>query len=90
MLRKIATLGALSILVPTLGLADPVNINTADAVTLARALDGVGLSKAEAIVEWRETHGLFDSPEDLVQVKGVGERILQLNRHNILISDPES
>ena len=37
--------------------AETVNINTADAETMARVLNGVGLKKAEAIVQHRETHG---------------------------------
>lgn len=87
MLRKIALLGALCVLLPTLALADPVDINTADVEALARALDGVGLAKAEAIVAWREAHGPFVRPEDLLQVKGVGERILELNLHNIVVNE---
>ena len=47
-----------------------VNINTADAQTLAAALDGVGASRAKAIVEYRDSHGPFRSVDDLAQVKG--------------------
>jgi len=41
-----------------------VNINDADATTLAEVLDGVGISRAEAIVSYREKHGKFYSAED--------------------------
>ena len=67
--------------------SEGVNINTADAATLARVLDGVGLKKAEAIVAHREAHGRFDSPEDLARVKGIGEATVRRNADKIRISD---
>jgi competence protein ComEA len=57
--------------------AQPVNINTADAATLAGALRGIGLKKAEAIVAYRGENGPFKSVDDLVNVKGIGERTLE-------------
>ena len=66
---------------------DSVNINTADAATLASVLDGVGLKKAQAIVAHREEHGRFDSPEDLARVKGIGEATVRRNADKIRISD---
>ena len=65
--------------------ADPVDINRADATTLAQALNGVGESKALAIVDYRDRHGPFRSAEELLAVKGIGERILELNRDSIRI-----
>lgn len=56
-----------------------VNINTADADTLARHLHGIGAAKAKAIVEYREKHGPFTSAEDLTNVKGIGQAILEKN-----------
>jgi competence protein ComEA len=67
--------------------AGPVNINTADAATLAAELTGIGPALAEAIVKDRAEHGKFDSPEALSRVKGVGERIIELNKANILVAD---
>ena len=67
--------------------ATPVNINKADAATLAKSLDGVGLSKAEAIVAWRTEHGPFKSVEDLSQVNGFGPATLERNRNAILLGD---
>ena len=52
-----------------------VNINTATIAEL-EALPGIGPAKAEAIVKYRETNGNFKSTADLVQVKGIGEKIL--------------
>jgi len=65
--------------------AQPVDINTADAPTLASSLRGVGESKAEAIVAYREANGAFKSADDLVKVKGIGEKTLELNREFILL-----
>jgi competence protein ComEA len=66
--------------------AGPVDINSADAETLSAELDGVGMSKAKAIVEYREKHGPFKSPEDLSLVKGIGDRTVELNRANIRVT----
>lgn len=68
-------------------LADPVNVNTADAKTLSAELTGIGLVKAEAIVEYRRKHGPFRSAEDLLNVEGIGARTIEINRENILTSD---
>lgn len=48
-----------------------VDINTADRITLA-GLPGLGPQIAQRVVEHRQTHGRFVSPEDLIQVKGIG------------------
>lgn len=77
---------ALSMLLPAWA-STPVNINTADAATIAHALDGVGPSKAAAIVAWREANGPFKNVEDLGQVKGIGPATLERNRTAILLSD---
>jgi competence protein ComEA len=68
--------------------AGPVNINTADAATLAAELTGVGPALAEAIVADRQANGNFASPEALTRVKGIGTRIVELNKGNILVSEP--
>ena len=70
-------------LLPAIAWAAPVNINTADAATLARDLDGIGPAKAQAIVEYRQQNGSFRSTEDLLKVQGIGERVLEQNRDNI-------
>lgn len=62
----------------------PVNINTADPDTLAAELNGVGPAIAEEIVRDRELNGPFESAEALMRVRGIGERILERNRENIL------
>ena len=68
--------------------AGPVNINTADAATLANELTGVGPALAEAIVADRKANGNFATPEALTRVKGIGDRIVEVNKANILVADP--
>ena len=76
----------LSLLPVGAALAGPVNLNSADAATLARELDGIGPAKAQAIVEFRQKNGPFRSPEDLLKVDGIGERVLEQNRGNIRLN----
>lgn len=59
--------------------AGPVNINTADAATLANELNGVGPVVAERIVEHRSNQGPFTAAEQLTQVRGIGSRTLEKN-----------
>lgn len=71
--------------VPLIADAGPVDINTADAATISAELKGVGLTKARAIVEYRQKHGPFKAPEDLSLVKGIGERTVEINLADIRI-----
>jgi competence protein ComEA len=63
-----------------------VNINTADKAALM-TVKGVGERRAEAIIEYREKHGPFKSVEQLLEVQGVGESILQSNRDRLTVQD---
>lgn len=65
--------------------AQPVNVNTADAGTIAANLKGVGQSKAEAIVAYREKNGAFKSIDDLAKVRGIGDKTVAANRELILV-----
>ncbi len=62
-----------------------VNINSADANTIAAVLNGVGLVRAQSIVKWREAHGPFTSTEQLVEVSGIGAVVLEKNRSKIVL-----
>ena len=82
-------LGFLCLLIGTTTVsAGPVDINTADAETLAAELTGVGPVLAAEIVRDREANGAYPDPDALVRVKGVGKRIVEMNRENILTSKP--
>lgn len=89
MFSKLATfIVALTLAVPgMLFAATPVNINQADAATIAKSLDGIGISRAEAIVAWREAHGPFKKADDLKHVKGIGKTTIERNRSAILFAD---
>ncbi len=76
-------------LAPGLLFAGPVNVNEADARTIARELQGIGPAKARAIVEYRENNGPFETVEDLMKVKGIGRKVLEDNRKNILLKASE-
>ena len=62
-----------------------VNINKADAQTLADLLVGVGLSKAKAIVKYRDEHGRFTSLEQLKEVKGIGQSLINANKERMAL-----
>ena len=63
-----------------------VNLNTADAATLQSELVGIGATKAQAIVAYREEHGNFASVEELLEVKGIGEATLEKNRDKLSVN----
>ena len=71
--------------ISSITMAAPVNINTANATEIAAALNGVGLSKAQAIVDYRETNGLFTQPGEIVLVRGIGLSIYEKNKEDILV-----
>ena len=64
-------------------LASPVNINTADAATIARELKGIGLKRAQSIVDYRTKNGPFKSADELRLVKGIGAKMIQNNKAEI-------
>jgi competence protein ComEA len=63
--------------------AEPVNINTADATALAKALNGIGPAKAKAIVSYREKNGPFKSVDQLAMVEGITQKLIEKNRADI-------
>jgi len=95
-LRSVALLGLVLICASTISFAEvsetssslenqaatvsAININTASAEELAEALVGVGLKRAEAIIEYRTAHGPFLSKAQLMDVKGIGEATLEKNK----------
>lgn len=86
MLRKIALTMCLLMTMMVSFAGDMVNINTAsqdELITLA----GIGESKAAAIIAYREAYGPFPSISALIQVKGVGESILEKNREIITVDN---
>jgi competence protein ComEA len=83
-LRKfIPTLAALVLLTPPTVFGEPVNINTADAGAIAKALNGVGPAKAKAIVTYRDKNGPFKSVDQLAMVDGITQKLIDRNRADI-------
>ncbi len=66
--------------------AAQIDINTADAATLAQSITGIGPSKAQAIVDYREANGPYATPDDLVQVQGIGFKTLDRIREFVTVT----
>ena len=84
-----AALVAATLLAP-IAVAGPVDVNTADAKTLARELQGVGAAKAEAIVSYREKNGPFKSVDQLAMVEGITQKLIDKNRADIKLGGDKS
>ena len=85
-----SALSALICLVPLATWAGPVDINTADAATLAKELNGVGPARAQAIVAHRTQNGPFKSVDDLALVKNMPKKVIEANRENIQLGGAHS
>lgn len=64
----------------------PVNINTASAEEIAESLDGIGLKKAQAIVDYRTQVGSYKTADELSNVKGIGEKTIERNREFVVLT----
>lgn len=64
----------------------PINVNTADAELLAE-LPGIGPSRADAIIEERETNGAFESADDLARVSGIGPATVDRMRDQVAFEE---
>jgi competence protein ComEA len=84
---KIALIGLLMLgfLVPAASGTGKVNINTAEKEQLV-TLKFIGDVLAEKIIEYRKDHP-FQTPEDIMKVKGVGERTFEENKDRIIVKD---
>ena len=85
----IPTLAAMVLLAPVVH-AEPVNINTADAAALAKALSGVGPAKAKAIVSYRDKNGPFKTVDQLAMVEGITQKLIDKNRADIKLGAEKS
>ena len=65
---------------------EKININTATQEELTQ-LKGIGESLAQRIIEYREQHGPFEKLEDILKVKGVGDKCLEDNHDRITVGE---
>ena len=65
-----------------------IDINTASVEELT-TLKRVGPSYAERIVAYREANGPFKRPEDIMNVKGIGQKTYDANMDIIIVSTPK-
>ena len=72
------------LLTAAIAFAGTININTATSTELQQ-LPGIGASKAQSIVDYREAHGLFKRISDITKVKGIGNKILEKIREDIVL-----
>jgi len=63
-----------------------VNINTASVKELA-SLQKIGAKYSQRIVEYRDTMGPFEKPEDIKKVKGISDKIFEMNKERIVVKD---
>jgi len=66
--------------------APVIDLNKADAATLQAQLSGIGKTKADAIVAFREEHGDFASVDELLEIKGIGKALLERNRDKLTVN----
>ena len=73
-------------LVPALWAEDihRININKASVEELTQ-LQQIGAKYAQRIVEYRDEHGPFEKPEDIMKVPGVGARTFEVNKERICV-----
>jgi competence protein ComEA len=66
--------------------AGKIDLNKADATILQRDLFGIGETKANAIVAYRDSNGPFSSVDELLEVKGIGKALLDKNREKLEVN----
>ncbi len=67
--------------------AGKVNINQASAAQIA-FLPRIGAKVAERVVDYRKEHGTFSRPEELMEVKGIGEKLFLVLKPYVTVSGP--
>ncbi len=63
-----------------------INLNTADEAAL-ESISGIGPAKAQAIIKYRDEHGSFKSVDELLNVKGIGPKMLDNIKEQVEISE---
>lgn len=76
-----------SFMMPVSAVENKININTATIKELSKGLKKVGPKYADAIVKYRKAHGGFKSPEEIKNVKGIGDKTFEINKNVIVVKD---
>lgn len=63
--------------------ANKIDLNKADLTQLTGSFKGVGKKRAQAIIDYRQSHNGFKSIEELAQVKGIGQHFLETHREKL-------
>lgn len=87
-MRKLLLVAA--VLFPFHAFATPININKADAEKIANSISGIGLKKAQTIVDYRTKNGEFKTLDDLNKVAGIGDKTIEKIKADVLFSDTPS
>ena len=77
-------LGLMLSAVSMVGVAGSVELNTASAAEIAKQLHGIGLAKAQKIIEYRQRFGPIDTPGGALGDQGIGEKTLEKNRSRMI------
>jgi competence protein ComEA len=83
--KRLLLIVASLLLGSSLALADPVDINTANADQISQGMVGIGKVKAASIVQDREKNGAFKSIDDLTRVKGIKSATIDKNRDRVTV-----
>ena len=84
-LRKLAV--AMLLCLPVaLFAAGTVDINTADKETLM-SLSGIGEAFADRIIEYRDQNGGFKAVQELTNIRGIGQTLVEKNREMLTVGD---
>ena len=62
-----------------------INLNTADKVAL-ESISGIGPAKANAIIKYRDEHGSFKTVDELLNIKGIGPKMLENIKEQVEIT----
>lgn len=75
-----------SLSAPVAATSSKININTATVEELCQ-LKRIGPKYAQRIIEYRETNGAFEAPDEITNVRGIGLKTFEANKEIIIISD---
>ena len=69
---------------------EPVDVNSASAEEIAKAMRGVGRVIAQRVVDYRDSNGAFLTIDDLIEIRGIGQKTVERNRDQIVAVVEES